>query len=108
MDTDSREGRGHPPGGEPSWLTGQPCKGPVAAVCLGAPGGRLARLERKVVTEGSDSDCFTASKKFILVHTPTNKISSVGVVVSCTEQPQLHATNSGEFSFHFYSVTNIF
>ena len=108
MDTDSREGRGHPPGGEPSWLRGQPCKGPGAAVCLGAPGGRLAKLERKAVTEGSDSDCLTASKKFILVHTPTNNLSSVGVVVSYTEQPQLHATNSGKFSFHFYSVTNIF
>ena len=34
--------------------------------------------------------------------------ASILRVVSCTEQPQLHATNSGKFSFHFYSVTNIF
>ena len=30
------------------------------------------------------------------------------VVFSCFEQLQLHATNSCKFSFHFYSVTNIF
>ena len=108
MDTDSREGRGHSPGGEPSWLRGKLCKGPGAVACLGAPGGRLARLEAKVVTEGSDSDCLTTSKKLTPVHSPTNKISSVGVVFSFTEQLQLHATNSGKFLFHFYSVTNIF
>ena len=27
---------------------------------------------------------------------------------NCTEQLQLHATNPGKFSFHFYSITNIF
>ena len=30
------------------------------------------------------------------------------IVFTCIEQLQLHATNSGKFSFHFYSITNIF
>ena len=30
------------------------------------------------------------------------------IVFSFIEQLQLHATNSGKFSFNFYSVTNIF
>ena len=71
-------------------------------------GSRASEAGEKVVTEGSDSDCLTTSKKLTPVHSPTNKISSVGVVFSFTEQLQLHATNSGKFLFHFYSVTNIF
>ena len=30
------------------------------------------------------------------------------IVFNCTEQLQLHVTNSGKFSSHFYSITNIF
>ena len=30
------------------------------------------------------------------------------IVLNCIEQFQLHATNSDKFSFHFYSITNIF
>ena len=71
-------------------------------------GSRASKAGENVVIEGSDSDCLTASKKLTPVHIPTNKISSVGIVFSFTEQLQLHATNSGKFLFHFYSVTNIF
>ena len=30
------------------------------------------------------------------------------IVFHCSEHLQLQATNSGKFSFHFYSITNIF
>ena len=32
----------------------------------------------------------------------------IPLVFNCIEQLQLHAANSGKYSFYFYSITNVF